>query len=110
MLLARQNSWPIAGTISHTSNARKSSCSANCRRPPQAKSRNSGYANRPERSPERYPFPLTSTTRCWSLVLLRAQPLEFVLQAELFFFECGDTHLVPTRMRHFRVDLLLQFL
>ena len=43
-------------------------------------------------------------------VLLHSQSFEFVLQAELFFFELGDAHFVPTRMRHLRVDLLLQLL
>ena len=43
-----------------------------------------------------------------SLVLLHSQSFEFVLQAELFFFELGDAHFVPTAMRHLRVNLLLQ--
>ncbi len=41
-------------------------------------------------------------------MLLNSQSFEFVLQAELFFFELGDAHFIPTHVRHLRVNLLLQ--
>jgi hypothetical protein len=41
-------------------------------------------------------------------MLLNSQSFEFVLQAELFFFEFGDAHFVPTGMRHLGLNLLLQ--
>ncbi len=38
-----------------------------------------------------------------------SQPFQFVLDAELFFFERGDPDLVPVGVGHFRVDDFFEF-
>jgi len=41
---------------------------------------------------------------------MRSQSFEFVFEAKFFFFQGRYAHLIPTTMRHFGFDKLLDFL